>query len=122
MQLLLGCLLGRCYRGSSQIIYISKERDQDDGHVIEEQPETVSQKANIRSATFCLSPVKTNDTNSDKSQQMTQADAGCSQMLDRIAETATQPVGRQRRGTGDRGCSPHVWLSNIPSSCSSLLR
>lgn len=97
MQSLLGCLLGRCYRGSSQIIYISKKRDQDAGHVMEEQPGTVSQNANVSSGTFCLSPVRINDTNSDESQQITQEDAGWSQMLDSIAEIAAKAEGRQRR-------------------------
>lgn len=55
-----------------KIIYISKKRDQDAGCVMEEQPGIVSQKANIRSGAFSLSPGRINDANSDESQQMTQ--------------------------------------------------
>lgn len=104
MQSLLDCLLGRCYHGSSQTIYISKKRVQDAGHVMKEQPGTVCQKANIRSGTFCLSPVRINDTKSDEE------DAGYSQRLDRIAEIPAKPEGRRRRLPGGGGCS-----------CSSLL-
>lgn len=83
------------------------------------RPGRVSQKANFRSGTFRLLPVRINDTNSDETQRMTQEDAGCSQRLDRIAEIVAKP---EEAVTGDRGCSPHVWLSNILSSYSSLLR
>lgn len=44
-----------------------KERDRDAAHVMEEQPGTASQKANVAFGAFCLFAVRINDRNPSKS-------------------------------------------------------
>lgn len=77
-----------------------KERDRDAAHVMEEQPGTASQKANVAFGAFCLFAVWINDRNSSQSEVKTQE--VIEDTANRWTESLQYRLNLRHGGDGDR--------------------